>query len=109
MLKLANFLNGGHDGSHLPTYHKSSVHIRPDVRLKKYIVLIIPLLDCEVRPLFSQIFGGQFSRLLHHAQRLSNWLNLSISERSYGIEFWPFLGQNLSLGDSHHQAWPFSL
>ena len=27
-------------------------------------------------------------------------LNLTVSERSYGIEFWPFPGQNFSLGDA---------
>ena len=74
--------DGGHDGSYLPTHHMSSVHIRPDVPPSNS-VLIIPLRDCEVRLLFFSDLWGSLSRLLHHPERLTNWLNLAVSERSY--------------------------
>jgi len=47
MLIIANHLDGGQDGSHLPTHHKSSVHIYPDTPPSNS-VLTTPLPDCEV-------------------------------------------------------------
>jgi len=47
MFILANDLDGGQDGSHLPIQHKSFVHIRPDVH-PLVSVLITPLPDFEV-------------------------------------------------------------
>ena len=67
----------------------SSSHLSLTVRLNHYFWITV----------FSNLWGS-FSRLLRHPQRLTNWLNLSVSERSYGIEFWPFPDQHSSLGNA---------
>ena len=100
MLVIANHLDGGQDGSHLPTHHKSSVHVCPDTPPPQIVSSPHLSLTARFDHCFLKSLEVSFSRVLHHPRRLTNWVNLSVSERSYGIEFWPFPGQNFSLGDA---------
>ena len=59
MLKLANFLNGGLDGSHSPHIAQSSVHICPDV-FPQIVSSSYLFLTVRFDHFFSIISGGHY-------------------------------------------------